>query len=234
MREGAPQKHAKLTLPNTSPGAAARARDGGDSHQAAQQTGQETDEKGTFHSVSIHTQETHAHAVNAAPSARADVGAGAGALSPLSAQGADAAGGGGGKMAAGGELRLSDTDLHLKDHIKLREANAEAADPVASQHADLDAGAAGWPALPRRPTGRPWDAAKTAILITVINPDDTQALKATLESLEKVPKVRDHEIFVSQDVPSSRLNALVVKYQAKGTVVHVMLNLEKVYIYIYI
>ena len=199
--------------------------------------------------MSIHTQETHAHAANAAPSAaRADLGAGAGALSPLSAQGADAAGGGGGKMAAGGELRLSDADLHLKDHIKLREANAEAAaaaDPVAqvasqrdaqvaSQRADLDAGAAGRPALPRRPTGRPWDAAKTAILITVIDPDDTQALKATLESLEKIPNVRDHEIFVSQDVPSSRLNALVVKYQAKGTVVHVMLNLEKVYIYIYI
>jgi len=45
--------------------------------------------------------------------------AASGRLSPLSSEGADAAGGGGGKMTASGELWLFVSDLHLQDHIKL-------------------------------------------------------------------------------------------------------------------
>jgi hypothetical protein len=42
-----------------------------------------------------------------------------------------------------------------------------------------------------------------------------------------VPRYQEHDIFISQDVPNNRLNALVVKYQAKGMVMHVMLDLPK-------
>ena len=48
-----------------------------------------------------------------------------------------------------------------------------------------------------------------------------------MESLEKVPRYQEHDIFISQDVPNNRLNALIVKYQARGIVVHVMLDLPK-------
>lgn len=210
-------KKAKLTLANTSPGAAGRMRHQEDGHQAAAQPAPRASAE----------EAAHAHAPEIVSS---------------TAQVADAAGGRD-MVARGGALPLSDTDLHLKDHIKLRDASAGAADRSADAAASdtassaaaeaaagtstATAGTGGGKAWPRRPTGRPWDAAKTAILITVMDPDDTQALKATLESLEKVPKIREHEVFVSQDVPNSRLNSLIVKYQAKGAVVHVMLNLPK-------
>ena len=42
-----------------------------------------------------------------------------------------------------------------------------------------------------------------------------------------MPRYQEHDIFISQDVPNNRLNALVVKYQAKGMVVHLMLDLAK-------
>ena len=74
-----------------------------------------------------------------------------------------------------------------------------------------------WPARPR---GIAWDPAKVAILITVMDQNDLEALKATLQSLEAVPSVNDYSIFISQDAPSKRLNALIVKYQAKGLVKH--------------
>jgi len=48
-----------------------------------------------------------------------------------------------------------------------------------------------------------------------------------MESLEKVPQFQEHEIFISQDVPNKRLNALIMKYQARGIVVHVTLDLPK-------
>lgn len=42
-----------------------------------------------------------------------------------------------------------------------------------------------------------------------------------------MPRYQEHDILVSQDVPNQRLNALVMKYQARGMVVHVMLDLPK-------
>ena len=102
----------------------------------------------------------------------------------------------------GGGMPIGDADLKLKDHMKLRASEqAQGAEGDMTHEVESDSKQVGavtgrkvWPA---RPANRGWDASKVALVVCVLDTDDTVALKATLESLEKVERGRDMGIVIT-------------------------------------